>query len=88
MNTENFKNIEGVCDNTRVLKEIDAYLKENANDLVIDLFHSTQLHVNGKMMIAEFTSGCYAHDNDFEIQIFNDEGIVIGYCETLNSNYL
>lgn len=88
MTNENFKNIEGVCDDSRVLKEIDCYLKENAKDLVFDLFHSSQLPVNGKMMTAEFTSGCYVHDNDFEIQIFNDEGIAIGYCETLNSNYL
>ncbi len=88
MNTKNFKNFNGVCDDTRVLREIDDYLKENANDLVFDLFHSVQLPVYGKMMVAEFTSGCYAHDNDFEVQIFNDEGMVIGYCETLHSNYL
>lgn len=87
MTNENFKNIEGVCANSFVLSQIDAYLIENAAAVKEDITHAITIKSNGKSVIAEIFGGIYAHDNKFEIKvIMNDEEI--GYCETLHENYL
>ena len=87
MTNENFKIMEGVCNNSFVLSQIDAYLIENAAAVKEDIVHSITIKSNGKSVIAEIFGGIYAHDNKFEIKvILNDEEI--GYCETLHENYL
>lgn len=87
MTNENFKNIEGVCGNSFVLSQIDAYLIENAAAVKEDINHAITIKSNGKSVIAEIFGGIYAHDNKFEIKVIsNDEEI--GYCETLHENYI
>ena len=86
MNTENFKYIEGVCENSDVLAQIDAYLKENAAAAREDILHSITIKANGKNAIAEINGGIYVHENYFAIKVIsNDEEV--GYCEINHSCY-
>lgn len=87
MTNENFKNIEGVCNDSFVLSQIDAYLLENAAAVKEDMVHSTAIKVNGKYITAEIYGGCYAHENSFEIKIVSKDE-EIGYCEVLHAHYL
>nr|DAV34455.1 MAG TPA: hypothetical protein [Caudoviricetes sp.] len=87
MNTEKFKDVKGVCNDSFVLSQIDAYLKENAADILEDIVHSISIKHKGGIAIAEIYGSCYAHEDAFEIKVIsNDEEI--GYCETLHSSYL
>jgi hypothetical protein len=87
MTNENFKNMEGVCNDSFILSQIDAYLIENAADVKEDIAHSISIKHNGRYVTAEIYGGIYVHDNKFEIKVIsNDEEI--SYCETLHENYI
>nr|DAV58309.1 MAG TPA: hypothetical protein [Caudoviricetes sp.] len=87
MNTQNFKYIEGVCENSDVLAQIDAYLKENAAAIREDILHAVTIKVDGKNAIAEINGGIYAHENYFAIKVIQNEE-EIGYCEINHEFYI
>lgn len=87
MNTQNFKNIDGVCKNSDVLEQIHDYLCEKAAAIHEDIVHSITIEVDGKAVIAEIYGGIYGHENTFDIKVISNDA-EIGYCETLHSNYM
>lgn len=87
MNTQNFKYIDGVCENSDVLAQIDAYLKENAADIREDILHAITIKVDGKDVIVEINGGIYVHENYFAIKVIQNEE-EIGYCEINHGYYI
>lgn len=87
MNTQNFKYIDGVCENSDVLAQIDAYLKDNAAGIRDDILRAVTVKVDGKNAIAEINGGIYTHENYFAIKVIQNEE-EIGYCEINHEFYI
>lgn len=85
---DKFKHIEGVCDDSRVLNQLDEYLKQNAEEVNLDGIQSIKVDCQGVMRDVELFAGIYVSDNAFRISVMGDKGQAIGYCTVLKEYYI
>ena len=82
-----FKNTSGVCTNQHFLKQVNAYLVRNAEAIYEAYSSSFTITHNNKELLVTINSGIYVHQNNFEVIVtYNNKEV--GYCCTLQSNYL
>ena len=82
-----FKNASGVCTDQQFLNQVDSYLACNAESIYKACSDSFTINHDNEELLVTIDSGIYAHQNDFEVIVTrnNEE---VGYCCTLQSNYL
>lgn len=85
---DKFKHIEGVCDDSRVLNQLDEYLKQNAEEVNSDAIQSIKVNCQDVIRDCELFAGIYVSDNAFRITVMDDKGHEIGYCTVLKEYYI
>lgn len=84
---QNFKNVNGVCNNATLLSKIHNYLLNNASNIKYYLEGCFNVLHEGKQLTVTITSGCYAHTNIFEVSA-TCNNVELGYCTTLHNSYI